>query len=118
MSALHAGLLRLPSLQHLHHLEGLAASFNRLGVLAPLRPASPQAVAAAAAAAADGDDASGDALRSAVAQALSRQLAGGAAWLPCSLVSLGLAHCQLRELPLELPAALPQLTLLDASHNE
>jgi hypothetical protein len=37
--------------------------------------------------------------------------------MPPSLLQLSLAHNQLQQVPYELPAALPALTLLDLSHN-
>lgn len=52
------------------------------------------------------------------AQHLRQLLVPGAvSALPASLLQLQLAHNQLVAVPVELPAALPALTMLDVSHN-
>jgi hypothetical protein len=121
-----AGLCRLPALSRLTELDCLAASFNNISSLPHLVPVDAAAVAAAATAAADngsstsdtGDIAAVGSAAAGVAAQLDKLLVSKVpSALPGCLTQLGLAYNQLECLPLELPAALPQLTSLDLSHN-
>jgi Leucine-rich repeat (LRR) protein len=116
-------------LQRLTELDSLAASFNNISSLPQLVPMDAAAVAAAVTAAADtGSSATGDmaadvnladGATAEVAAQLDVLLASKVpSALPGCLTQLGLAYNQLACLPVELPAALPQLTSLDLSHNK
>jgi Leucine-rich repeat (LRR) protein len=130
-----AGLARLPALHRLKELETLAASFNNISSLSQLVPVDAAAVAAAVTAAADTGSSSsssgsnnficpvmaepGPAAAAEVAAKLDALLASKSpSALPGCLTQLGLAYNELACLPMELPAALPQLTSLDLSHNK
>jgi Leucine-rich repeat (LRR) protein len=129
-----AGLCQLPALSRLTELDCLAASFNNISSLPHLVPVDAAAVAAAVTAAVDNgssnnssseaDDSNTAAVTAAattaadVAAQLDKLLVSKVpSALPGCLTRLGLPYNQLECVPLELPAALPQLSSLDLSHN-